>query len=342
MDTSIIVPNPKVRCKIMKNRLQVSLHNLKLKTPLMTASGTSGHGNEIEVLENSPSIRSSLGAFVTKGVTLKAREGNPELRVVETASGILNSIGLQNEGAEFFVKTELAGLLDFNLPVIVNISADSVEEFGILSAYFSENNINRIISAIEINLSCPNIKKGGIAFGTDPAQVERIVNIVKQNTDPGISIITKLTPNITDITIPARAAINGGTDMLAMINTLRGMAIDIHTARPMLGSKTGGLSGPAIKPVGLYMVYECFAKIPECKSRQIPLIGIGGISRWEDVIEYIMAGASAVGIGTAWFVNPDLFSDICRGINEFVEKKGVAISELTGIAHQNGSVSDAG
>jgi dihydroorotate dehydrogenase (NAD+) catalytic subunit len=318
----------------MKNMLQVSLNNLKLKTPLMTASGTSGHGNEIEVLENSPEIRSSLGAFVTKGVTLKAKEGNPEFRIVETDSGILNAIGLQNEGAEFFVKTELAGLLDFKLPVIVNISADSIEEFGVLSSYLCDNDIDQIISAIEINLSCPNIKKGGIAFGTDPAIVERIVNIVKKNVDDRISVITKLTPNITDITIPARAAINGGTDILAMINTLRGTAIDIYTARPLLGNKTGGLSGPAIKPVGLYMVYECFAKIPECKSRQIPVIGIGGISRWEDVIEYIMAGASAVGIGTAWFVNPDLFSDIYKGINEFVKKKDVTISELTGIAHQ--------
>jgi dihydroorotate dehydrogenase (NAD+) catalytic subunit len=320
----------------MKNMLQVSLNNLKLKTPLMTASGTSGHGNEIEVLENSPAVRSSLGAFVTKGVTLKAKEGNPEFRIVETDSGILNAIGLQNEGAEFFVKTELSGLTDFELPVIVNISANSIEEFGVLSSYLCDNDVDQTISAIEINLSCPNIEKGGIAFGTDPAIVERIVNIVKKNIDNRISVITKLTPNITDITIPARAAINGGTDILAMINTLRGAAIDIYKARPLLGNKTGGLSGPAIKPVGLYMVYECFSKISECRSRQIPIIGIGGISRWEDVIEYIMAGASAVGIGTAWFVNPDLFPDICKGIKKFVENKAVPISELTGIAHQDG------
>lgn len=317
----------------MNRMLQVYLKNIKLKTPLMTASGTSGHGNEIEVLENSPKIISALGAFVTKGITMQSKEGNPEFRIVETDSGILNSIGLQNNGAEFFIKNELPGLQSFELPVIVNISADSIEEFGKLAAYLSDNDVDQIISAIEINVSCPNIKKGGIAFGTDPAQVEAIVKTVRNNIDDKILIITKLTPNVTDITIPARAAINGGTDALAMINTLRGTAIDIYTGKPMLGSKTGGLSGPAIKPVGLYMVYECFKKIPECNNRQIPIIGIGGISRWQDVIEYIMAGASAVGIGTAWFVNPDLFSEIYNGIKKFIIKKGTPISELTGIAH---------
>ena len=313
--------------------LQVYLKNIKLKTPLMTASGTSGHGNELEVLENSPTILSALGAFVTKGVTLRAKEGNSEFRIVETDSGLLNSIGLQNEGAEFFMKNELPGLHSFELPVIVNISADSIEEFGKLASYLSDNDSDQIISAIEINVSCPNIEKGGIAFGTDPIQVEKIVNKVKNSIDDRISIITKLTPNVTDITIPARAAINGGTDILAMINTLRGTAIDIYTCKPMLGNKTGGLSGPAIKPIGLYMIYECFEKIPECNSRQVPLIGLGGISRWQDVVEYIMAGATAVGIGTACLVNPDLFPNIYSGLKEFIEKKGCAISELTGIAH---------
>jgi dihydroorotate dehydrogenase (NAD+) catalytic subunit len=318
----------------MKKLLQVSLKNITLHSPLMTASGTSGHGNEIEVLSKSPEILSSLGAFVTKGVTLKPKEGNPEFRIVETHSGMLNSIGLQNEGAAFFLKNELQGLLNFDLPIFVNISADSVEEFGKLASYLNDNDFSQIISGIEINVSCPNIKKGGTAFGTDPNLVEQIVKTVKKRIDPRILIITKLTPNITDITLPAKAAIAGGTDVLSMINTIRGMAIDIDTGEPLLGNLVGGLSGPAIKPVGLLMVYECFKKIPECNRRQIPIIGIGGISTWRDVIEYILAGATAVGIGTSWFVNPDIFIEIHRGIKAYLKKKKKGINDLIGKVHK--------
>lgn len=318
----------------MNKLLQVSLKNIKLQSPLMTASGTSGHGNEIEVLAKSPKILSSLGAFVTKGVTLKPKEGNPEFRIVETRTGILNSIGLQNEGAAIFIEKELPGLLNFDLPVFVNISADSVEEFGELASCLSDNDLSQIISGIEINVSCPNIKKGGSSFGTDPKLVERIVKTVKKRVDPSILIITKLTPNITDITLPAKAAIAGGTDALSMINTIRGMAISIDTWEPLLGNVVGGLSGPAIKPVGLLMVYECFKKIPECRRRQIPIIGIGGISNWRDVIEYILAGATATGIGTSWFVNPDVFIEIHDGIKKYLKKKKVGIVDLIGKVHE--------
>ncbi len=318
----------------MNKLLQVSLKNIELQSPLMTASGTSGHGNEIEVLAKSPKILSSLGAFVTKGVTLKPKEGNPEFRIVETRTGILNSIGLQNEGAAIFIEKELPGLLNFDLPVFVNISADSVEEFGELASCLSDNDLSQIISGIEINVSCPNIKKGGSSFGTDPKMVERIVKTVKKRVDPSILIITKLTPNITDITLPAKAAIAGGTDALSMINTIRGMAISIDTWEPLLGNVVGGLSGPAIKPVGLLMVYECFKKIPECRRRQIPIIGIGGISNWRDVIEYILAGATATGIGTSWFVNPDVFIEIHDGIKKYLKKKKVGIVDLIGKVHE--------
>ena len=314
--------------------LHVSIRNIKLKSPLMTASGTSGHSNEIEILKRSPHIISSLGAFVTKGVTLEPRPGNPKLRIVETRAGIINAIGLQNSGVEFFVKKELPGFLNFDLPIIVNIAANTVEEFGRLASYLSDNDLSQIIKGIEINVSCPNVKKGGMAFGVDPRQIERIVKTVKKNVDSRIIVITKLTPNVTDITLPARAAIEGGTDALSMINTLRAMAIDITTGRPYLGNKTGGLSGPAIKPIGVFMVYECFEKIPECNSRKVPIIGIGGITTWRDVLEYIMAGATAVGIGTAWFVNQDVFKTIYNGIKGYLDKDKKTISDLIGKAHE--------
>ena len=314
--------------------LHVEISSVQLKSPLMTASGTSGHSNEIEVLKHSPAIISSLGAFVTKGVTLEPRSGNSGLRIVETRSGIINSIGLQNIGVEAFVKEELPGFLNFDLPVVVNIAANTVEEFGKLASYLSDNDSSQIIKGIEINVSCPNVKKGGMAFGIDPRQVERIVKTVKNRIDSRIIVITKLSPNVTDITLPARAAIEGGTDALSMINTLRAMAIDITTGRPYLGNKTGGLSGPAIRPVGVFMVYECFEKIPECNSRKVPIIGIGGISTWQDAIEYIMAGATAVGVGTAWFVNQDVFNGIYNGIKRYVKKNEKNISDLIGKAHE--------
>lgn len=314
--------------------LSVQIKDLQLKSPLMTASGTSGHGNGTAVLRKSPQIISSLGAFVTKGVTLEPREGNPEFRIVETRTGIINSIGLQNNGVEVFVKQELPDFLNIDLPIVVNIAANTVDEFGKLASYLSDNDLSQIIKGIEINVSCPNIKKGGIAFGIDPKQVERIVKTVKNRIDSRIIVITKLTPNVTDITLPARAAIEGGSDVLSMINTLRAMAIDITTKQPCLGNKTGGLSGPAIKPVGVYMVYECFEKIPECNSREVPIIGIGGISTWEDALEYIMAGATAVGIGTAWLVNPDVFNGIYDGIKIYLKKNKRSISDLIGKAHE--------
>lgn len=314
--------------------MQVVIKRLKLKSPLMTASGTSGHsGAEINKLIMSPQIKASLGAFVTKGITLKPCAGNPEFRIVETRTGLLNSIGLQNEGISYFTENELPGLLNFELPVIVNISGNSVGEFEKVASYLSDHDFSEVISGIEINVSCPNIKKGGITFGTDPRMVEKIVKTIKKRIHPHILLITKLTPNVTDITLPARAAIEGGTDAISMINTLRGMAINVDTGEPLLGNKTGGLSGPAIKPVGVFMVYECFGKIVECQRREIPIIGIGGITNWRDALEYIMAGATAVGIGTAWFVNPNVFTDIYRGLQAYLKKGNLKIIDLIGKAH---------
>ncbi len=319
--------------------LRVRMKHLPLKSPLMTASGTSGHSNEMERLQKSTETILSLGAFVTKSITLEPREGNPEFRIVETRAGLLNSIGLQNEGVKHFVQEELPRLRNFDLPVIVNISGSTIKEFGEVAAYLSNSDSSEIISGIEINVSCPNVKQGGVAFGTDPGLVRRIVESVKERVDGRFLVITKLTPNVTDITLPARAAIEGGTDALSMINTLRGLAINVDTCEPYLGNITGGLSGPAIKNVGLYMVYECFRKIPECNRREIPIIGIGGISNWSDALEYIMAGATAVGVGTAWFVNPDIFRMLYSGIETYIGKHGITVSELIGKAHERGKSS---
>lgn len=299
----------------------------------MTASGTSGTKGEIENLRRSERVLDHLGAFVTKGVTLEPRLGNPQQRLVETRTGCINSIGLQNSGAKVFMAEELPRMAAYGLPLIVNISAGSVEEFGQLAAFLSERDTG-LISGLEINVSCPNIREGGMAFGTNPKLVEKIVKTVRKATGGRYVIITKLTPNITDITVPARAAIAGGTDALSMINTVRGMAINIETRKPLLGNVQGGLSGPAIKPIGLAMVYQCFKSIPECNDRRVPIVGIGGITYWQDALEYIMAGATAVGIGTAWFVDTDVFAEIATGMQSYLKKHNFTIEQLIGIVHR--------
>lgn len=321
---------------VNKNNLSSKIGNIDLKTPLFTTSGTSGSSGEIGMQKDKENILKALGAFVTKGVTLEERLGNPGLRVVEIRSGIINSIGLQNTGVDSFVKNELPNLVRYKTPIIVNISAGSVVEFGKLANYILERDSNKQISGLEINVSCPNIKKGGVAFGTNPKLISKVVESVKRNTPKWVTIITKLSPNVTDITECARAAIAGGTDAISMINTLKATAIDIETRKPLLGNKTGGLSGPAIKPIGVYMVYECFRQIDECRSKRIPIIGIGGISNWRDALEYILAGATAVGIGTAWFVNKKVFQEIRDGIKRYLDRIGTGegICDLIGKANE--------
>ena len=313
--------------------LKTNLGALELRSPLLTASGTSGSGNEIDVLEKSRDIIDSLGAFVTKGVTLNARSGNPEIRVIETRAGLLNSIGLQNKGVKHFFQENLPALLNYSLPVIMNISAESIEEFEELSAAIAECDKDRKIAGLEINVSCPNVKEGGLAFGINPKAVEKVVKAVKKNTPKEMLILTKMTPNITDITSPAMAAIEGGTDALSMINTLKGVAINVKTRKPYFANVVAGLSGPAIKPVGVNMVYECFKKIPECRSKKVPIVGIGGISTWQDAAEYILAGASAVGVGTAWFVYPEVFPQIRKGLSDYLKENDLTVSRLIGMAH---------
>jgi len=319
----------------MEQRLETKLGSLRLQSPLLTASGTSGSADELAGLGQRKAILDALGAFVTKGVTLAPRKGNPEPRIIETRAGILNSIGLQNKGVDRFLKEDLPKLRKYDRPIIVNISANTVEEYGALAGKVLDGD-DGSVAGLEINVSCPNIKEGGVSFGIDPCAIEKIVKAVKAAVPRGrqVYIITKLTPNITDITVPAKAAIAAGTDALSMINTLRGVAIDIRAKKPYFANVAAGLSGPAVKPVGLCMVWDCFAKIPECRSQKVPIIGIGGISTWQDAVEYLLAGATAVQVGTAWFVYPDVFIEMKRGLVKYLEREKLTVSELTGKAHQ--------
>ena len=317
-----------------ERRLETTIGQLRLRSPLLTASGTAGSADEMAGFNNAAATAATLGAFVTKGVTRAPRQGNPEPRIIETRAGILNSIGLQNKGAARFLSEDLPKLRHYGIPVIVNISANTVEEYGALAGELLAGDAGQI-AGLEINVSCPNIKEGGVSFGIDPCAIEKIVAGVKAAVPRRrtVTIITKLTPNITDITEPAKAAIAAGTDALSMINTLRGVAIDIRTQKPHFANVSAGLSGPAVKPIGLCMVWDCFAKIPECRSRKVPIIGIGGISTWQDVVEYLLAGAAAVQVGTAWFVYPDVFVDMEKGLRKYLTTKTTTIHELTGKAH---------
>ena len=318
-----------------KRLLETTIGQLRLRSPLLTASGTAGSADELAGFSNATAMTATLGAFVTKGVTLALRHGNPEPRIIETRAGILNSIGLQNKGAARFLNEDLPKLRQYDVPVIVNISANTIEEYGALAGKLLAGDAGQI-AGLEINVSCPNIKKGGVSFGIDPCTVEKIVAGVKAAVPRGrtVTIITKLTPNITDITVPAKAAIAAGTDALSMINTLRGVAIDIRAQKPHFANVSAGLSGPAVKPVGLCMVWDCFAKIPECRSRKVPIIGIGGISTWQDAVEYLLAGAAAVQVGTAWFVYPNVFVEMEKGLVKYLGWEKLVLRELIGKAHR--------
>ena len=318
-----------------ERRLETTIGQLRLRSPLLTASGTAGSADELAGFNNAAATAATLGAFVTKGVTLASRQGNPEPRIIETRAGILNSIGLQNKGAARFLSEDLPKLRHYGVPVFVNISANTVEEYGALAGHLLAGDAGQI-AGLEINVSCPNIKEGGVSFGIDPFAIEKIVTGVKAAVPRGraVTIVTKLTPNITDITVPAKAAIAAGTDALSMINTLRGVAIDIRSQKPHFANVSAGLSGPAVKPIGLCMVWDCFAKIPECRSRKVPIIGIGGISTWQDAVEYLLAGAAAVQVGTAWFVYPDVFVEMKNGLEKYLEREKLTVRDLIGKAHK--------
>jgi len=299
--------------------LGVRIGSLELKNPVMTASGTFGYGEEYaEFLD-----LSSLGAVVVKGLSLLPKEGNPPPRIVETASGMLNAIGLQNIGIERFVEEKIPFLRTYDTKVIVNFFGDSIDEYVAAAERLSSV---EGIHALEMNISCPNKQAGWCIFGTDPRVTTQVVGAVRKATK--LPLIVKLSPNVTDISLMARVAVDAGADALSVINTLTGMVIDIRTRKPKLANRTGGLSGPAIKPVAVRMVYEVF------KAVKVPVIGMGGIMHADDAIEFLLAGATAVAVGTANFVNPRATIDILDGIMTYMKDEKVEdINLLRGAAH---------
>jgi len=297
--------------------LNVKIANIQLKNPILTASGTFGSGREYSNLVD----LNRLGGIIVKGVSHVPWPGNKPPRIAETHSGMLNSIGLQNPGAKAFIKEDLPFLKQYDTKVIVNLCGHTIDEYVAVAKDF--DGVSGV-DFFELNISCPNIDKGGMAFGTDVKLVEQVVSAVKSCTK--IPLIVKLSPNVTDIASIAQAAESGGADALSLINTLIGMKVDIYSRKPVLANTIGGLSGPAIKPVALRMVYQVAKRV------SIPIIGMGGIMTGEDAIEFIMAGAAAVAVGTANFVNPTATMDILKGIEDFMKfQKVSSLQEIRGI-----------
>ena len=295
---------------------RVNICGVELKNPVMTASGTFGSGKEFSDFID----LNRLGAVVVKGVAAVPWKGNPAPRIAEVYGGMLNSVGLQNPGVDWFIENDIPFLRRFDTKIIVNVCGHSVEEY--------ENVVRKLqgqdIDMLELNISCPNVSEGGMSFGTDPKMAENVVKAVKKLADK--PLIVKLTPNVTDITEIAKAAVSGGADALSLINTLTGMKIDIYRRKPVLQRKIGGMSGPAVKPVAVRMVYQV------CKAVDVPVIGMGGISNAEYALEFIMAGATGVSLGTANFIDPYASVKTVEGIEEYMKKYGVSsLDEIRGI-----------
>ncbi len=301
--------------------VELAPHNrrgLLLSNPVMTASGTFGYGTEYGVIIDIQ----RLGAIICKGTTLKPCPGNPQLRLVETAGGMLNSIGMENVGVDALIREKAPTWSGWSVPVIVNILGESIEEYAKLAKL-----LDGVpgVSGIEVNISCPNVSAGGMEFGADPRSAAAVTAAVRENTS--LPLMVKLSPNVTDITEIACAVSEAGADALSLINTLKGMAIDLSSRRPVLGAIGGGLSGPAIKPIALHMVYQVAKKV------EVSVVGCGGIASANDALEFILAGATAIQVGTAIFANPRAPLDILEGIQGFMEKEGVRhLSELVGAA----------
>ena len=302
---------------MMDKRLHTNLAGIYMNTPVLTASGTFGFGEEFAEFVD----LSRLGGVMVKGTTLKPRRGNEGVRITETPMGMLNCIGLENPGVDVFLQETLPRIANYNMNVIVNISGSTVEEYGILAEMLDVPGV----AAIELNVSCPNVKEGGIVFGTDPKAAAAVVKEAKAHTKK--PVILKLSPNVTDIVTMAKAVEYAGADIISLITTLLGMEINIHTQKPTLGNVTGGLSGPCVKPVALRMVYQV------AKAVSVPLIGMGGISCAEDAIEFLLAGASAVAVGTANFNDPAVTMKICDGINDYLAQRHLeSVQDIIGAA----------
>lgn len=306
-----------------KPDLKINLGGIELQNPVITASGTFGYAREFEGLVD----LNRLGAIIVKGLSLQPTKGNPPPRIVETPCGMLNAIGLENVGIEAFANHKLPFLKTLSPPIFTNIYGTSIEDYAELAARLEAL---EGIAGVEVNISCPNVKAGGIAFGADPDSAFRVVKAVREKTTK--HLIVKLSPNVTDITVIARAAEAAGADSLSLINTITGMAVDLETRRPKIANITGGLSGPAIKPVALRMVWQVV------QATKIPVIGIGGIMTAEDALEFFVAGATAVQIGTANFINPRATMDIIDGIENFLTQRKIArVTDIIGTLEANSS-----
>ena len=296
--------------------LSVVLAGVRLKNPIVVASGTFGFGREYGQFYD----LSELGGICCKGLTLHRREGNPPPRIAETPMGILNSVGLQNPGVDAFIEHELPELRKHELAVIANISGNTPEEYGVMCEKLSAAGVDMI----EVNISCPNVKAGGLAYGTRPELAAEVTAVAKAHAGT-VPVMVKLSPNVTDITKIARAAADAGADALSLINTLRGMRIDVRTRRPILRMNTGGLSGPAVLPVAVRMVWEVHQAV------DLPILGMGGVSKGEDAAQLMLAGASAVAVGTACFADPYAPVRVRDGLAELAEEQGLArVAQLTG------------
>ncbi len=290
----------------MEPDLSVEISGIKMKNPVMTASGTFGPKEYLPFVE-----LNRLGALVVKTVTLKSRPGNPPPRLRETPCGVLNSIGLQNPGVKVFIKEDLPWLSQFDVPIIVSVGGETVEEYLKIIEFLNET---KEISAVELNISCPNVKKGGIFFGVDPDEAANLT--VKAKKISRFPLWVKLSPNVTDISLIAKVVEESGADAVSLINTIVGMAVDVKTFKPYLGGITGGLSGPAIKPIAVRMVWEVAKRV------KIPVIGMGGIMNAHDALEFFLVGAKAVAVGTANLVNPKAVLEIISGIKKYMKEKG--------------------
>ena len=300
----------------MTTDLSIKIAGIDFQNPVMLASGTARYGEEIA--EHCDLNR--IGAIIVKGIALKPTPGNPSPRICETPSGMLNAIGLPNIGVDAFIRDKLPFLRKFNTKVLVNIFGSTVDEYGEVARRFEGVDG---VDGLEVNISCPNVKEGGIAFGTDIESTRRVVQIVRKATT--MPVLIKLSPNVTDITPFARVCEDEGADGLSVINTLLGMSIDTETWKPRLANVTGGLSGPAIRPIAVRMVWQVY------KAVKIPIIGMGGIFTVNDAVEFLLAGASAVAVGTANFINPGVSIEIVEGLDKYMEDKGLNnISELIG------------
>lgn len=296
--------------------LSVNIGRLKLKNPVMTASGTFGYGEEYSEFVD----LNRLGAVVVKGISLKPMQGNPPPRICETSCGMLNAIGLQNVGLDYFLKHKLPFMRRYDTKLIINVLGNSIGEYAKISKALDDAGVD----AIELNVSCPNVKRGGILFGTDVKMLARLITKVRARVKQSV-LITKLSPSVSDIKKFAKTAEDCGSDAVSLINSIPGMAIDIQTKRPKLKNVIGGLSGPAIKPIAVRMVYEA------SRAVSIPVIGMGGIMNAEDALEFLIAGATAVAVGTANFIKPAVTVEIIDGLKAYMEKQGIEkVGSITG------------